>query len=215
MILDNKTKALINNFQAAINAEIEFLKGKGGKSVAIITNGKLVDTKFNKYIYQFTIDNASSLVDDSPIHVAIGNESSQGNIIAIDGTKILISLEQNTGVEITEAKLIANTWELLDTLHKKLSEVKENKTDINTYLTMKVFNYIQPSIKSISVNDDSLDNNQLLAVSKSLGSDVFFIWGPPGTGKTFTLGKIVKLLFEQKKSILIVSNTNVAVDSQH
>jgi Cdc6-like AAA superfamily ATPase len=39
-----------------------------------------------------------------------------------------------------------------------------------------------------------------------------FIWGPPGCGKTFVLGEIVRKAFEANKRTLISSTTNKAVD---
>lgn len=39
------------------------------------------------------------------------------------------------------------------------------------------------------------------------------IWGPPGTGKTHVIAKAVSALLAQGKTVLLVSNTNVAVDN--
>ena len=39
-----------------------------------------------------------------------------------------------------------------------------------------------------------------------------WIWGPPGCGKTKTLGEIVRFAFEKGKRVLVCSNTNKAVD---
>src|SRR5207302_2182316 len=40
-----------------------------------------------------------------------------------------------------------------------------------------------------------------------------FLWGPPGTGKTTTLARIVEAHFRAGRSVLLVSNTNIAVDT--
>lgn len=39
-----------------------------------------------------------------------------------------------------------------------------------------------------------------------------FVWGPPGTGKSYTLGHIAAHFRAQGKKILLLSNTNAAVD---
>ena len=41
---------------------------------------------------------------------------------------------------------------------------------------------------------------------------VSYVWGPPGTGKTWTIGLATYSLAAQGDHILVVSNTNVAVD---
>ena len=52
---------------------------------------------------------------------------------------------------------------------------------------------------------------QELALRQALEGDVF-IWGPPGTGKTQTIGAIVAELMRRGRSVLLVSHTNSAVD---
>ena len=56
----------------------------------------------------------------------------------------------------------------------------------------------------------NLGQNQ--AVSSSIGRDITFIWGPPGTGKTHTIGTLAEQLFGRGRSVLLVSHTNTAVD---
>ena len=43
-------------------------------------------------------------------------------------------------------------------------------------------------------------------------NDVTFIWGPPGTGKTYTLAQIAIKCIENNERVLIISHSNVAVD---
>ena len=50
--------------------------------------------------------------------------------------------------------------------------------------------------------------NRVEAVSAAIANDIFYLWGPPGTGKTFTLSKVSDLLFAARKKTLICSNTN-------
>ena len=38
------------------------------------------------------------------------------------------------------------------------------------------------------------------------------VWGPPGTGKTYTMSQIAKTYVKQGKTVLIVSHSNVSVD---
>jgi hypothetical protein len=59
---------------------------------------------------------------------------------------------------------------------------------------------------------DGLNESQLAAVRLCLGSRVSFVWGPPGTGKTETLGHIVEELAAQGRRVLVASTTNAAVD---
>ncbi len=58
----------------------------------------------------------------------------------------------------------------------------------------------------------ALNDGQSAAVASSIGHDLTAIWGPPGTGKTTTIGEIVMNLFWADRSVLIVFHTNTAVD---
>ena len=60
---------------------------------------------------------------------------------------------------------------------------------------------------------NALNESQKDAVRYSLDSPVSFIWGPPGTGKTYTLSVLLAFLLEQNLKILTVSTTNGAIDT--
>ncbi|MGW1465945.1 AAA domain-containing protein [Streptomyces sp. NPDC002308] len=57
-----------------------------------------------------------------------------------------------------------------------------------------------------------LNARQRDAVAQALASEVLFLWGPPGTGKTDVVGHIVEGSFRQGLKILFLAPTNVAVD---
>ncbi|MEV7441319.1 AAA domain-containing protein [Streptomyces sp. NPDC091204] len=57
-----------------------------------------------------------------------------------------------------------------------------------------------------------LNPRQRDAVAQALASELLFLWGPPGTGKTDVVGHIVEGSFRQGLKILFLAPTNVAVD---
>ena len=56
------------------------------------------------------------------------------------------------------------------------------------------------------------NDEQVAAIRAACGSDVHFIWGPPGTGKTQTIGFLIAALLRRNLRVLVVSHTNVATD---
>jgi hypothetical protein len=58
-----------------------------------------------------------------------------------------------------------------------------------------------------------LDESQEFAVKQALKNDITFIWGPPGTGKSHTLARLIVNLYEQGDRTAVTSISNVAVDS--
>jgi hypothetical protein len=57
-----------------------------------------------------------------------------------------------------------------------------------------------------------LNADQSLAVEEMATTPVRLLWGPPGTGKTHTLGTAVARWLRQGKRVLVVSTSNAAVD---
>ena len=57
-----------------------------------------------------------------------------------------------------------------------------------------------------------LTEAQIAALQKALSASISYIWGPPGTGKTFVLAEVVRSAFTENQRVLICSNTNRAVD---
>jgi hypothetical protein len=53
---------------------------------------------------------------------------------------------------------------------------------------------------------------QQKAVAHALGSEVTFVWGPPGTGKTDVVSRIVEGCVKQGLRVLLVAPTHFAVD---
>ena len=70
----------------------------------------------------------------------------------------------------------------------------------------------EPPRPEVERGSPRMNDDQLRVVRRSLGSDTTFVWGPPGTGKTWTLARVVEAHFRAGRSVLLVSNTNVAVD---
>ena len=59
---------------------------------------------------------------------------------------------------------------------------------------------------------EGLNDEQQAAVGGLRGNLVHLLWGPPGTGKTTTLGAAVAEWIREGKSVLLVSTSNAAVD---
>lgn len=69
----------------------------------------------------------------------------------------------------------------------------------------------EPDIKALKPN---LNVNQNQAFVGALNAeDIYLIQGPPGTGKTTIISELLKTLVAEDKSILISSETHVAVDN--
>ncbi len=68
--------------------------------------------------------------------------------------------------------------------------------------------------ESFELFDKRLNISQKTAVSRSLGSqDFYLIHGPPGTGKTSTVTELILQLVKRKNRVLATADSNIAADN--
>ena len=201
----------------ALEANIEYLRQEGSAQLSI-KNGQLVNTIGDMYIYEFVLDFFQNIELDTDIEIRIRNDSATGRIIAINEKSIQIELDKNMGSTIAEARLLISSYYLLELLCEKLKKVKSGEVHLTDFAektfrlkpsnTDSLIDYQIP-LSSIS---EKPNKSQEEAIRLALGSEVSFIWGPPGTGKTSTIARIIEGFLIQKLSVLLIAHTNVATD---
>ena len=216
-------EALAQELVLALDAEIECLKnpkqGDSDRRVRIY-KGRFLKRLGDLYLYVFTLENflASAAVDDIPAEVEVKGARHNGQIVSVQGLEITIGLFENLGAYIAEATLITNLWYLLEALKKRIVSLAESRT-LPVFST-KVFGLQESSTNLAEVPDlepgavkQGPNEDGRKAIALALGSEVSFVWGPPGTGKTTTLGRAVEAFWKQRRRVLIGSHTNTAVNT--
>jgi hypothetical protein len=61
------------------------------------------------------------------------------------------------------------------------------------------------------IRQDDLGEKRAV-IQQALGSEITFIWGPPGTGKTFAIARLITAHIERNERVLVTSHTKAAVD---
>ena len=72
---------------------------------------------------------------------------------------------------------------------------------------------LEPTSPSFLGDEESFNPEQQLAYAAMTHDGAFFIWGPPGTGKTKVITAAVRAALAKDQTVLIASNTHVAVDN--
>src|ERR1035437_6055776 len=113
---------IINEFIDALAIEIDTLKkGKGGNIVTVF-NGELIRQTLELFIYQFTLENFLIVLDDTPANIEVNGKEYECEIISVTGQQVQISIKQKISDRIPVAKIITNTWYLLERLRKKYED---------------------------------------------------------------------------------------------
>ncbi|MGG1397200.1 AAA domain-containing protein [Bacillus salipaludis] len=195
---------LIKEWQQALQNEINYLK-KFGSNKHIVSNGRFL-TNDHSFTYYFDTAAPLKIPVGSTIRLEWGGLKQNGRILSSEGRGIIISLEQSWGDLIPEAFLIHDPWELLEHLIQRLDEIKKSKQK-----RLRVRRLMNPSMPAKHPLDKIKSNVHEL-VLRSKYNPVTFVWGPPGTGKTYTLARVAANKYFQKKRVLILSHSNQAVN---
>jgi len=202
---------ILNEMLEAVDDEIEWLKKRGSGKRVLLYSGQKRHEVAGKYYYAFKLDEElRGLSDDTPIELTVGRDSFKGSLVSITPNEILIAVDQDLGERVESATLLSQSVFILEALRKRLSESNR----LNRRLANEVLNGTIRPVKSQAARLPSApkDTFQGNAVEKASQQSVSYIWGPPGTGKTWTIALLTYSLFQSGARILIVSNTNVAVD---
>lgn len=216
--LSPNEQALIREFMQSLAEEIEAIKqGKGG-SIITVYDGSFVRREGPFCVYIFTTESPLIVMDDAPAEVEIGGQRFSGQVISVQGSEVAVGIEHDLGPSIPEARLITNLWYLLEALRKRYEEVLTGQRPMDTRLGQRLFGLVaaasRPEAGELNLPPSPcvLNEEQVAAIRAACGSDVHFIWGPPGTGKTQTIGFLIAALLRRNLRVLVASHTNVATD---
>lgn len=110
-----------------------------------------------------------------------------------------------------QSRIELTTHELIKPLADNLNKIKT----LDELVLWKLLsnNHPQQLVVGREETGSHLDKSQSRAVHKAIENDYTIIWGPPGTGKTHTIGCLICELVLSGKRVLATSISNVAVDN--
>ena len=200
----NSTVEYINEWQEALQVEILHLK-KYGSTKYVISNGRLVSSG-ETFSYYFETSLSVKVPIGSTIRIEWGGMKENGRILSTEGRSIILTFERLLGDLISEAFLFYDPWELLEQLILRLQEIKKSKRK-----RLRIKRLMDPSMQAKhSVASNGTAVKELFVRSKY--NPVTFVWGPPGTGKTYTLARTAANHYLKDKKVLILAHSNQAVD---
>lgn len=207
-------RGFLSEFRDALEEEIEKIK-KSGQSSTLLFAGRQIESHGADHWYCFNVEYAPSLPADTSCKLVIGNDQFDVTVISFEENSIVVSVKTPLPETIGRARLENGATVLMERLIKCIEDnaEKENPvgkrmlpSDGGTYSAKKIFEY-----KDLNQNEKNT-KSQNDAIATGLSSDISYIWGPPGTGKTTVIGQLITELFKHDRTVLVVSHTNTAVD---
>ena len=170
-----------------------------------------------RFLYRFDLLRKIPLKDDSNFTISVEGRSIDGSIVAQQDRAVTIALTSDCGATIETALLTISSADLIYALSQRLSALRgaEPSAHFNSHLAHRVLNISQLStapLQDALTPPSDLTEEQRAALEGMTAHEISYLWGPPGTGKTTTLAATVYKLFAENMRVLLVSNTNQAVD---
>ena len=194
----------LEEYKKAVLHEKFFLQKEGGRKYKA-SNGKLLNSKNGLSTYSFEMETELYLTDDAPITLTVGTKDSAGSVLICEGFQIVVIVDADFGKTIQQAMIKVEPWKLLESLVEKLDHISANDR-----IAVKLVQEGPGLAVSAPVSD--IPKGQKAAMEATENNSITVIWGPPGTGKTYTMAQIARRELKKGKSILIVSHSNVSVD---
>ncbi len=207
-------KGFLSEFRDALEEEIDKIK-KSGQSSSLLFGGRQIESHGADLWYRFNVEYVPSLPADTPCKLVIGKYQFDVTVISFEENSIVISTKTPLPDTIGKARLENGATVLMERLIKCIEENAEKENHVGSrllssngsvYSAKRIFEYSELTL------DDGNTQSQNDAIKSALSSDITYIWGPPGTGKTTVIGQIIDELYKHNRSVLVVSHTNTAVD---
>lgn len=194
----------IEEYKNAILREKYFIQNDGGRKYRV-TAGKRLLYKNGLSTYSFELEAELNLSDDAPITLTVSGGSALGSVLLCEGFQIIVTVDGDFGNTIGQGFISVEPWKLLEALVKKLDLVTSKNA-----IAMRIIND-GPKLATDKPATE-IAKGQANVLNKVKNEVVTVVWGPPGTGKTYTMGQIAIDALKKGKSVLVVSHSNVSVD---
>lgn len=213
-----KLQGRLGEFVAALDSERKKIQEAGLSSGLILFAGENLGEKAGVYLYRFRVEYSSGLMDDTPCRLIISASTYDATVVSYDGLFIILASRVPINEGLGKAKLESGSTYLLEKMIERLGQKASIENHIgNLMFGDGVNRSSEPAIdyneSVIESKNESINDDQIKAVVTGLSKELSFIWGPPGTGKTQVISKILELSYYRNKTALLLSHTNVAVDN--
>lgn len=196
----------------AVDAEIEAVRLRPARDVLV--DGRLKPQKEPTHGASYVFPSTQQgLKFAEAVKVTMETAVVDASVVDSDDESVTLHLPEDIGEEILRLDV---EWEndfVLRKLREQLGRIQDDQDEVLRERVMRVLAPEGVETDPGAIPDiEGLNARQAEAVAMSLAQPVTFIWGPPGTGKTSTLGPVMAGFLQDRKRVLFVSNTNRAVD---
>lgn len=210
----------LQDWADALGMEAQAQKQQAAKQPGLpLAEGRQTGVAASGAVYRFETLTESHVPEGSIALLRVYEEEYRAEVLHQGDEDITLFVDALEGkvppASVPSATLVSQPWFLTEELAKRMLELSVCKptTVLSTLLTRcakapatsEMTYPVPPSV--------DLNAQQEQAVAASLVEPLWFCWGPPGTGKTRTLGAYVAEAAARGETMLVAAHSNVAVDA--
>ena len=195
-------------FKRGIEGEVAAMRAASAASEIPLARGE----DLGALRYRFEVASSERLVPGTACTLRTARGEQAATIERIADGQLSLAASQPIDLEATPIALVVAPWFLYERLVQALDSLHVDRHAIAAALVLFGKRPHARTATALRGDHAPLDPSQRAAVELCSASELAFIWGPPGTGKTMTLASVIEELLAQGKRILLVSTTNAAID---
>lgn len=209
-------QSFIDSFVAGLSAEMFAMQKKLGPYELALSGMRELENLEEFRLYGFTAKQPSDkLVAQLECTLRADTAELPVRIASISEEELVLRSEGEIPANASNYSLIVYPWFLYERLKLALLSILQSDTFFPES-GLRLFGKLPP-LKldwggELPDGTNRLNEAQSRALELSMTSSPALIWGPPGSGKTTTLGAIVSEQLRAGRRLLIASTTNAAID---
>lgn len=208
-LIEQLIKAIDDEIYEAKRLNIKLLTIDKIESVTTVQTGKKL------FIYSAELiledDDLFSISEGERIEIILlGNSYVYATVLDYNFKSAVLSFQTTTNIDTKTARIKISNIFLLYRLKDFISTIQEGDTLFWKFIKKEQFdNKINAPIKPYL---GKLDDSQQWNVYNCINQHITYLWGPPGTGKSFTLAYLLLNLLQLNQKTIVCSIANIAVD---
>ncbi|MFA6108457.1 MAG: DEAD/DEAH box helicase [Candidatus Latescibacterota bacterium] len=208
----------IQSFQRAIGAEMDAMRASLGPFEVVLGAGRAVgiaeEEPGRSHQYDFDLPGANDkLAVGLECSLRTGQSEYLVTLTRLEPGVLRLSSPTEIALDQGPCTLVLYPWFLYERLLSALGSLTV-VPDLFPQSSLRLFGRLPVTVteRAVALPHPELNASQRRAVERCCRGDLAFVWGPPGTGKTRTLGHVVTELLHHGYRVLVTSTTNAAVD---
>ncbi|WP_327025751.1 DEAD/DEAH box helicase [Micromonospora sp. NBC_01739] len=197
----------------ALHEELRAVTDKRTLQDVPLNSGLVVADTTTRKLMRFEAEGDLGVAEGAQATLVVDGVPLDVEVVSVFGNVVTLAIPPSATVP-AEALLRCDLSWLLSAQSKRLRELVQGGPGFNAEAAVAILDSgHEPAPQELpDIAVDRLNQGQRHAIQLGLTPGVTWLWGPPGTGKTTTIGTLVAQLCVRGSRVLLTAPTNAAVD---